>query len=172
MGIKESHSEDKDGTITQIDYTEERADGKIETRHVNPDSKQYTGKSVHNPGTGKTKYYTREEANMGGCFITTSCLKALNLPEDSLEFKAMEVLTKEHILKSLHGKRDYIRYLKKAPQIVESIEARSDSQKIWEDVYSKLRDITNLVSNKKYGEGYDSYKSLVMNLDAKVLSNA
>lgn len=166
MGIKESHSIDQDsGKTTQIDYTEERSDGKIETRHVDPDSGRYTGKSVHDPDTGETDYYTREEAGMG-CFITTSCLRALNLPKNSLEFKAMKVLTREYILKSFHGKRDYVKYIKKAPQIVESIRAREDSQKIWEEVYSKLGHIADLVSNKKYREGYQSYRSLVMNLDA------
>lgn len=80
---KESHSIDKNtGKTTQIDYTERRSDGKTETRHVNPDTGKYTGKSVSNPDTGRTEYYTREEADMGSCcYIVTSCLRKLDIPE-------------------------------------------------------------------------------------------
>ena len=153
MGIKETHSIDKNGKITQI-----------------------TGKSVHEPKTGKTEYYTREEREEiepgggppGGsykCHLTTACLKALNLPEDSLEFKAMKILTKEHILKSRQGKRDYILYNRNSPRIVNEIETRNDSQEIWRKVYEKLRNVARLVFNGNYEKGYQSYKSLVNELN-------
>lgn len=85
MGIKKTHSADrKSGKITQINYTEKRSDGKIETRHVNPNSRKYTGKSVHNPNTGRTKYYTRGEAGMGSgadCFVAKRIYGDANAPE-------------------------------------------------------------------------------------------
>ena len=98
------------------------------------------------------------------CFITTACLRALNLPEDSLELRAMKTLTKEHILASRRGKRDYILYGRIAPQVVETIESRNDSREIWKSVYGRLQGITQLVSDGAYEEGYRSYKSLVRDL--------
>ena len=98
------------------------------------------------------------------CYITSACLKSLGLTQNSLEFKAMKTLTKEHILKSRQGKRDYIIYGRKAPGIVERIGARIDAEKIWEKAYEKLETITELVLSGRYEEGYQSYKSLVIEL--------
>ncbi len=168
---KESFSRDENGHVTQVNYTEERNDGKTETRHVNPDSGLYTGKSVHQ-GDGETEYYTREEADMGSCcFITTACLRALGKPQDSLEFRAMKVLTKEHILKSMQGKRDYVKYGKQAPRIVQAIEARPDSREIWGRVYGKLGEISDLVFSDRREEGYQAYKNLVSELGSKTLAS-
>ncbi len=98
------------------------------------------------------------------CFITTACLRALDLPEDSLELRAMKTLTKEHILTSRHGMRDYILYGRIAPQVVDAIEARSDSREIWKGVYNRLQGITQLVNDRSYEKGYECYKSLVSDL--------
>ena len=102
------------------------------------------------------------------CFITTACLRALNLPEDSLEFKAMKVLTKEHILKSMQGKRDYITYNRIAPAIVGRIESRDDSKKIWSKVYESLSSVAQLVFQERYAEGHSEYKRLVKELEVQV----
>lgn len=101
------------------------------------------------------------------CYITTACLRSLGMPEDSLEFKAMKILTREHILKSRQGKRDYISYGRKLPMIVKKIEARIDAKEIWENVYERLKDITKLVSDRNYEEGYQSYRGLVTELSEK-----
>jgi len=100
------------------------------------------------------------------CYVTTACLDAMGLPRDSLEMKAMKILTKEHILKSFQGKRDYILYGRKAPRIVSEIESRSDSKEIWGRVYEKLKDITRTVFGGELERGYQSYKSLVNELDS------
>ena len=136
---------------------------------MDPDSGLYTGKSVHQ-GDGETDHYTREEADMGSCcFITTACLRALGKPQDSLEFRAMKVLTKEHILKSMQGKRDYVRYGRQAPKIVQAIEARPDANEIWRGVYKTLGEVADFVLSGRREEGYQSYKQLVSELGSKTL---
>lgn len=101
------------------------------------------------------------------CYITTACLKSLGMPEDCLEFKAMKILTKEHILKSRQGKRDYVSYGRKSPAIVKRIEARTDAREIWTGVYEKLKDVAKLVFDKNYEGGYQSYRSLVIDLNER-----
>lgn len=101
------------------------------------------------------------------CYITTACLKSLRMPEDSLEFKAMKTLTKEYILKSRQGKRDYVSYGRKSPAIVKRIEARTDAREIWTGVYEKLKGVAKLVLNKNYEGGYQSYRSLVIDLNER-----
>ena len=107
----------------------------------------------------------------GGCYLTTACLRALGKPQDSLEFRAMKVLTKEHILKSMQGKRDYVRYGRQAPNIVKAIEARPDASEIWGRVYEKLGEVADLVFSDRREEGYQSYKTLVSELSSKTLAS-
>ncbi len=99
------------------------------------------------------------------CYVTTACLDALGLPRDSLEMRAMKLLTKEHILKSFSGKRDYVWYGRNGPAIVRAIESRPDSKAIWKGVYEKLRDVTSSVLSKNYEGAHRLYKGLVFGLE-------
>ena len=99
------------------------------------------------------------------CYVTTACLDALGLSRDSLELRAMKVLTKEHILKSFSGKRDYVSYQRKGPAIVQAIESREDSQNIWEKTYGKLKDIANNIISGNYEKGHQMYKELILGLE-------
>jgi len=101
----------------------------------------------------------------GGCYVTTACLDALNLPRDSLEMKAMKTLTKEHILKSFTGKRDYVSYQRKGPAIVQAIESQKDSRRIWQEVYAKIKDVTSSVMSGNLSEGHALYKELILGLE-------
>lgn len=103
------------------------------------------------------------------CYLTTACLDAMGIPqEESQELEAIKLVTKEHIMKSRQGKRDYILYRRKAPRIVSGIEARSDSKEIWGRVYERLRDITRTISDGDLERGYQSYKSLVIGLEGQL----
>lgn len=101
------------------------------------------------------------------CYVTTACLDALGLPRDSLELRAMKVLTRDHILKTFSGKRDYVTYQKKGPKIVAAIEAREDSQGIWSTIYDRLRDVTNSILSRNYEEGHQKYKELILGLEGQ-----
>jgi len=167
-----SVSRDENGHPTQIDYTNTRPDGKVESRHVNPDTGNYTGKNVSDTDTGKTDYYTSAEADMGSCcYVTTACLKALGKSLDSPEFTAMKVLTKEHILKSRAGKRDYITYRKIGPKIVQAVESRPDRMQIWDNVYASLQETARFVYSGKNEDGYRTYKGLVHRLEAQTATS-
>lgn len=116
---------------------------------------------------GYTVYH--KHGGGGGCYLTTACLEAMGIPqEESQELEAIKLVTKEHVLRSREGKRDYILYHRKAPRIVSKIESRADSRKIWERVYERLRDITQTISNGELERGYQCYKSLVIELDSQL----
>ncbi len=114
----------------------------------------------HNKGS-----HSNHSKGGGGCYITSACLDAMGLPRDSLELIAMKVLTKEHILKSFQGKRDYLSYGRKGPAIVQAIESRNDSHGIWKQVYEKLKDITATILSNDYEKGHGQYKDLVLGLE-------
>lgn len=116
----------------------------------------------------KGSHSNHSKGGGGGCYITTACLDALSLPKDSLEMIAMKVLTKEHILKSFQGKKDYITYGRKAPVIVQAIESRDDSQDIWKRVYGALKNITSAVLSSDYERAHQQYKDLVLGLEKNI----
>ena len=101
------------------------------------------------------------------CYITSACLDDLNIPRTAPEMQAMKTLTKEHILKSFSGIKDYVRYGKRAPQVVSAIRARNDAREIWEQVYTRLRDVANSVNSGNMKEGYAKYKELSVSLENK-----
>ena len=79
--------------------------------------------------------------------------------------RAMKELTKEHILKSFGGRRDYLLYGKKGPAVVKAIEARSDARSVWEGVYERLKNITSSILSKDYGLAHQKYRDLVLGLE-------
>lgn len=148
MSVKETHSVDKDsGKITQTDYTETRSDGKIETRHLNPDSGKYTGKSVHDPETGKTDYYDRESSGLGGCFLTTACIEYAGLPDNCYELETMRHF-RDRYLKGIPESDALLKeYYRVAPLIVQRIKSESDSDAIFDYLLTALRDAVALIES-------------------------
>lgn len=105
------------------------------------------------------------------CYLTTACLEAHNIiPHSSLEIKAMKTLVQEHILKSFGGKKDYIMYQRKAPSIVQKILARPEARDIWKQVYSQIRAVTEQASNGNFEQAYQSYKTMMLDLQNKYLN--
>ncbi|MEK6953269.1 MAG: hypothetical protein AABX29_09740 [Nanoarchaeota archaeon] len=100
------------------------------------------------------------------CYLVTACLDNLGIArETSLELAAMKQVTKEHILASRQGKRDYLLYQRKGPEIVSKIEARSDSKEIFGRVYDRLKDISRTIFNGELDKGYQDYRGLVLELE-------
>jgi len=129
------------------------------------DRDRYGFKPEDECGTGETH-------DDSCCYITSACLDSMKLPRTSLEMKAMKVLTKDHILKSFSGKRDYIAYGRKAPAIVGAINSRPDSQKIWAQVYNSLKQVAVRVFAGEYVEGHGQYKALVLALENRFVKIA
>jgi hypothetical protein len=103
------------------------------------------------------------------CYITSACLDDLDLSRDCPEMQAMKTLTKEHILKSFSGKRDYVRYGKIAPRIVQSVRSKSDYRETWKQVYETLREVTCAVASGNYVEGQRKYKAMVLGLESRFM---
>lgn len=155
MGTKETHSVDKDsGKITQTNYTDERSDGKIETRHLNPDSGKYTGKSVHDPKTGKTEYYDRESSGLGGCFLTTACVEFAGLPNDCKELQVMRHFRDTYVCKLSDGDKSLSDYYQIAPLIVKRIKFQENSREIFKNMLGTLKIVVKLVESERYSEAW------------------
>jgi len=174
---KESWVKDDNKNIIGKDTTYTKSDGSSRTVHqkvVNvplfgPSAGSVTGETRNHPDGTSTNH---SESSSGCCYITSACLDSMGLPRTSLEMKAMKLLTKDYILKSFQGKKDYILYGRKAPGIVEAIKARPDSRRIWEEVYGTLKEITSTIISGDYQKGHSQYKGLVLGLEAKFAKTA
>lgn len=126
------------------------------------DRHEYGWKSSDDCGSGES-----DSSSSSCCYITSACLDDLGLPRSSPEMKVVKLLTKDFILKSFSGKRDYIMYGRIAPVIVQKIRANNNYLDTWKNVYAQLREIIPTVEQGRYEEGYNQYKSLVLGLEAQ-----
>ena len=134
-----------------------------------PESEYQKDIEDYNEGHKHTESQTDDSSGSNCCYIVGACLDDLKLPRNSLEMKAMKQLAKNHILKSFSGKRDYVRYGKIGPSIVTAIRASTNSRGIWERVHQTLQGIAPQILEGNYQEGYQRYKSLVLDLESKFL---
>ncbi|MBU3913383.1 MAG: hypothetical protein KKE50_04800 [Nanoarchaeota archaeon] len=167
FGIRTSKAEDRrTGEAGRgAGFTQDEADKSAfsHLKGADPNDSRYEGGDSGEGSGGSSG------GDSGGscCYVTTACLDALGLPRDSLEMRAMKTLTREHILKSFSGKRDYVLYGRKGPLIVQAIGAREDSQGIWKRIYEKLQDVTSSVLSSNYERGHQLYKELILGLEAQ-----
>jgi len=171
MGAKKSHSVDKNsGKITQVNYTEKRSDGKIETRHLNPDNGKYTGKSVHSTDTGKTDDYTREEAAMGEpCYLTTACTNFMELPDNCLELNVLRKFRDKILLSNQSGRRAVQEYYHIAPEIIQAIEKEDDTKRIWKNVYGNIKQAVSFILSGDFERAFNHYQQMTSKLKNKYI---
>jgi hypothetical protein len=125
----------------------------------------YKSNSDSSSGGGSSGGSSGGDSGGSCCYVTTACLDAMGLPRDSLELRAMKVLTNNHILRSFSGKRDYVTYQRKGPKIVQAIESREDAQSIWRSIYDQLKNVTASILSNNYEEGHQQYKELILGLE-------
>lgn len=101
------------------------------------------------------------------CYITSACLDDLGIPRTTREMTAMKTLTRDHVLRTFSGKRDYIKYERIAPGVVRAIRGSRDVRRVWTGVHETLRGVADLVDSGKYEEGHQMYKTLVLGLEAQ-----
>jgi hypothetical protein len=167
MTTKTTYTKDSDGDITEIHKTDtETGVTKVYAPLESSDPITEVGDALL--GIDRHKLIRTENDTDSGsscCFITSACLKSMNLPMDSLEMKAMQDLAKNYVLKSFKGMREYVKYHKNAPGIVTAINSRADSSNIWSNVYANLQGIAKTIMSGDYQTGQSQYKDLVNRLE-------
>ena len=139
------------------------------TRITDTDGDTYTGHGTTSEASQSDASDKFESGNADCCFITTACLEDLGYnPSETEEMRAMKIVTKNHVLKSRAGMRDYIKYGRIAPGIVAAIRGRGDTEQIWRRVYEKLKDVSIAVFEGDLDKGYQRYKALVNELTSFV----
>lgn len=126
-------------------------------------------------GGSKDPYYKKKEResyrddhNENGCFLTSACVKAKGLPDDCRELQTLRQYRDLYLRKTQTGMEKVREYYRVAPKIVEAVNARQDSDRIWDNVYRDLVSVcVELIDEGKNEEAFDIYKSYTMLLKRK-----
>jgi hypothetical protein len=115
---------------------------------------------------GKTVLLKRDTPAGEGdeeCFLTTACAVAKGLPDDCRELRTLRKLRDTHMGASLRGRQLTKEYYRIAPQIVAKVNGRSNSNEIWELLYTELvQPSVSLVEKGKKKEAVAYYSGYVM----------
>lgn len=111
-----------------------------------------------------------QESSSGLCFLTTACTEARNLPDDCVELQTLRNFRDTYIASLPDGKDQIAEYYRVAPEIVEKIKRRPDSQKILDEIYCKIDQAVQLISRHQKAEAFTLYKQLVTSLQTRYVT--
>ena len=91
-----------------------------------------------NPDRYRTGGNSGSSGNNGGCYLTTACTVARDLPDDCFELQTLRNFRDTYLAAQNEGKDEIAFYYQIAARIVESINSLSNSKQIWENLYEEL----------------------------------
>ncbi|MDO5331979.1 MAG: CFI-box-CTERM domain-containing protein [Bacillota bacterium] len=105
-------------------------------------------------------------SNNSGCFITTACVTACNLPDNCFELETLRAFRDSYLKNQEEGAADIKHYYNIAPKIVENINKTNESDAIYKDLYTHLvAPCVLMIKNGKYKDAYKLYKRMVLSLE-------
>lgn len=107
-----------------------------------------------------------DSSSSGLCFVTTACVTSKGLPDDCYELETLRGFRRDYVLQLKGGVELNEEYKKIAPIIVANINRRNDSQKIYDEIYSKINDMIVLINGGDNEKALDSYKRMVGELSS------
>jgi hypothetical protein len=102
----------------------------------------------------------KEDSKKGGCFISTACAHARNLPDDCEELQTLRTYRDTYLCARPGGDSLVAIYYAVAPAIVESIDARPDSREIYQGIYEEIiHPAVDLVGRQRFEAALVLYKA-------------
>lgn len=92
----------------------------------------------------------------GGCFLTTACVQTMGMADDCWVLETARKFRDTYMVGTPERARDIMNYYAMAPIIVEKINARDDSKKVWKSLFWKH--IVPFVDAAKQNENDKAYK--------------
>ena len=105
----------------------------------------------------------------GGCYLTTACTKAMNLPDDCYELNVLRSFRDNILMSQPTGKKAVREYYNMAPEIVQAVEEQEDAQVIWRSVYRDIGQAVSLVLSNDFEGALKHYKKLSLDLKQRYL---
>jgi len=124
----------------------------------------------HNTSTTETSVETDvttdvENTGAKGCFLTTACVEARDLPDDCYELETLREFRDGYVRSLPAGDEVIEEYYDIAPRIIEKIKASLDSSQVFEFLYESLvQKSIKLIESGRKKEAFENYKSIVREL--------
>ena len=97
----------------------------------------------------------------GGCFLTSACCEYMGLADDCKELTTLRNFRDNHLKKTQDGAALVARYYEIAPGIVEKINAHSEKDKIYKDIYTEVCRICTMIDAQEYNAAIEAYRTMV-----------
>lgn len=142
----------------------EKRDAYLKRVGMNPD--RYKPPKKYHPGDSGSTGGT--SSGTAGCFLTTACVAARNLPDDCEELNTLRAFRDGYLMSRASGPEEIREYYEIAPQIVSRINLLPTASQIWQDLYEQvISPAVGLIKQGKLDLAYSLYKQCVLELKKK-----
>lgn len=162
-GVTIKISQDRNGK-DHISFYDGPVDGDHSAVHVNVDYRDSGSWTSQTHGEG----HSNSDSGSGGCFLTSACMKTMmeDFQDDCYELTTLRWFRDNHV-----NEADIKHYYQVAPSIVAEIDARSDADTIYQDIYDKVVNVcVHAIENHDYEKAYATYRDAVLELERKFLN--
>lgn len=129
----------------------------------------------HNTSTSETNVETEVETNVEntgakGCFLTTACVEARDLPDDCYELQTLRDFRDNYVRHLPHGEETIREYYEIAPRIITRINDTANPAEVFETMYERLvQKSIKLIEAGRKTEAFENYRLIVRELKQEYL---
>jgi len=105
----------------------------------------------------------------GICYLTTACVRSMNLPDDCLELNVLRTFRDKILMQEPLGRKAVREYYRIAPEIVQAVEERDDARNIWQNTYRDIRHAISLILWGDFEGAFKHYQQMTLGLRGKYL---
>jgi len=99
-----------------------------------------------------------------GCFITTACTRARDLPDDCEELETLRAFRDDYIIPMEMGPELIQVYYRHSPKIVAAIEARQDAAEVYARLYAVIQQCVRQIQRGDHNAAFQTYVNMVIQL--------
>lgn len=104
-------------------------------------------------------------SSSSGCFLTSACVEAKNLPDDCYELTTLRAFRDDYMRSIPEGAADICEYYHVAPGIVEKIRQLPNAMDVFNQIYDELvTPCVKLIEEGKNKEAHEAYRNYVLKL--------
>ncbi|MEM2089758.1 MAG: CFI-box-CTERM domain-containing protein [Candidatus Pacearchaeota archaeon] len=103
------------------------------------------------------------------CYLTTACVRSMNLPDDCLELNVLRHFRDKILMQEPRGKKAVREYYRIAPEIVQAIEERDKAREIWQGIYRDIKYAISLIFLGDFEGAFKHYQQMTLKLRRQYL---
>jgi len=138
-------------------------------------------KIKNDDGTISRRHYDKKnikkdceyDHDTGGCFITTACIEAANLPYDCAELEILREFRDRYVVKLHNGTELINEYKQISPEIIKNINEYHNSRVILRQIFEfDIQKAIYFINGKQYEKALNCYMDMINRLKNKYLMNS